>query len=167
MQDEEFGMNAKATMRVVLTHRGEMKHMVRVKTDFFICSPAWQWTVSPRPLFLLCPRENTTGPQSAMHHFAWSGLAWDYPPRQRSMPRQPFARRTAATQPHLARHVGYPSLVVSIASSDELTAPSAHAEETNPVGVGNTSREHRAFHHESIIMEKQLWAGGSGWTDTT
>ena len=78
------------------------------------------------------------------------------------MPRQPFARRAAATQPRLARHVGYPSLVVSIASSEELTAPSAQAVETNRVGVENTSREHRAFHPESIIMERQLWADGSG-----
>ena len=81
------------------------------------------------------------------------------------MPRQPFARRAAATQARLARHAGYPSLVVSLASSAELTPPSAQAVETSRVEVEYASREHRTFHHESIVMGRQLSAGGSVWAD--
>ena len=61
------------------------------------------------------------------------------------MPRQPFARCAAATQARLARHAGYPSLVVSLASGDELTPPSDQAVETSQVEVEHASREHRAF----------------------
>ena len=50
------------------------------------------------------------------------------------MPRQP-ARRAAATQARLARHAGYPSLVVSLALGAELIPPNARAVETSRVEV--------------------------------